>query len=424
MVSLPKNFRTLALIGLPLTLAVGGFVYAQIEGPQRGIAPIASTGDFEVADIEVNTTGKDAQEARQKGWEEAQRVGWSKLWARTHGGAGSTLSDSTLDGIVSAIVVQEEQIGPHRYVAKLGVLFDRARAGQLLGVKGMVSRSAPLLLLPITYSADAPTLFEQRTMWQASWAKFRTYDSHIDYVRPSGAGGESLLLNAGQLDRRSRSWWRVILDNFGAADVIMPIARIERQWPGGPVIGHFSARYGPDNKFLGAFTLRAKDSKGLPAMMDQAVVKMDELYQQALAAGRLRADSSLVFEDDIVEEEDLDEPVEPTVDPATALEQTVNAVGVDSTVQAPPTTAPTAPVTSSSTISVQVSTPTAADVDRGEGALRGIPGVQSASTTSLALGGTSVIRVVFNGDPAALKAALQARGYSVSGSGSTLSIRK
>lgn len=310
----------IAAIGLPLALIGGGIVVAQIEGPKRGIAPIASTGDFEVTGVSVNVTGKNAFEARQKGWEEAQRLAWSALWRKTHGSAGATLSDSTLDGIVAAIVVQEEQIGPRRYVAKLGVLFDRARAGQLLGVSGVRRRSAPLLLLPVTYTAGAPTVFEQRTSWQRSWAKYRTAESTIDYVRPSGAGGESLLLNAGQMDRRSRIWWRTILDQFGAADVIIPIARIERQWPGGPVIGRFSARYGPDNRFLGSFTLRTSNSSGIPAMMDQAVVRMDELFQSALAAGRLRADASLVLEQEVVDEEELDTevqetPVEGGVDP-------------------------------------------------------------------------------------------------------------
>lgn len=314
------NWFRIAAIGLPLALIGGGIVVAQIEGPKRGIAPIASTGDFEVTGVSVNVTGKNAFEARQKGWEEAQRLAWSALWRKTHGGAGSSLSDSTLDGIVAAIVVEEEQIGPRRYVAKLGVLFDRARAGQLLGVSGVTRRSAPLLLLPITYSAGAPTVFEQRTSWQRSWAKFRTADSTIDYVRPSGAGGESLLLNAGQIDRRSRIWWRTILDQFGAADVIIPIARIERQWPGGPVVGRFSARYGPDNRFLGSFTLRTASSAGIPAMMDQAVVRMDQLFQSALSAGRLRADASLVLEQEVVEEEDLETeeletPVEGGEDP-------------------------------------------------------------------------------------------------------------
>jgi hypothetical protein len=166
------------------------------------------------------------------------------------------------------------------------------------------------MLLPVTYSAGATTVFEQRTSWQRSWAKFRTADSTIDYVRPSGAGGVSLLLNAGQPERRSRIWWRTILDQFGAADVIIPIARIDRQWPGGPVIGRVSARYGPDNRFLGAFTLRTTNEAGIPAMMDQAVLRMDQLFQSALNSGRLRADASLVLEPEVVEGEDLESEIE------------------------------------------------------------------------------------------------------------------
>lgn len=312
-----KWFRV-AAIGLPLALVTGSIVIAQIEGPKRGIPPIASTGDFEVTGVSVNVSGDNAQDARQKGWEEAQRVAWSALWAKTHGERGATLSDSTLDGIVAAIVVEEEQVGPRRYVAKLGVLFDRARAGQLLGVQGITRRSAPLLIIPVTYSAGAPTVFEKRTSWQASWAKFRTADSTIDYVRPSGSGGESLLLNAGQLDRRSRIWWRVILDQFGAADVIIPIARIQRQWPGGPVTGYFSARYGPDNKYLGSFKLSVPSSKGIPAMMDQAVVRMDQLFQSAFTSGRLRADASLVLEQEVIDEEELEEGEPEAVEETTA----------------------------------------------------------------------------------------------------------
>ena len=318
MTNLRKNWFRIAAIGAPLALVGGGIVVAQIEGPKRGIAPIASAGDFEVTGVSVNVVGDNAVEARKKGWEQAQRIAWAALWRKTHNEVGAGLSDSTLDGITAAIVVEQEQIGPRRYVAKLGVLFDRARAGQLLGISGVARRSAPLMLLPVTYSAGAPTVFEQRTSWQRSWAKFRTADSTIDYVRPSGAGGESLLLNAGQPERRSRIWWRTILDQFGAADVIIPIARIERQWPGGPVIGRFSARYGPDNKFLGAFTLRTTSSAGIPAMMDQAVMRMDQLFQSALASGRLRADASLVLEPEVVEGEDLEGEVED----AAALDET------------------------------------------------------------------------------------------------------
>lgn len=399
---------------LPLLAGGGVLVHAQIEGPKRGISPIASTGDFEVTGVIVNTTGKNADEARRAGWEEAQRKAWSMLWAKTHGGAGAQLSDSTLDGIVSAIIVEQEQIGPRRYIARLGVSFDRARAGQLLGVKGVGRKSAPLLVIPVMISNGSPYVFERQTPWQAAWAKFRTVDSAIDYVRPFGGGAESLLLNAGQLDRRSRSWWRVILDQFGAADVIYPIVRLERQYPGGPVIGKFAARYGPENRFLGSFTLRAQNSAGIPAMMAQGVQKMDILLQDAFRSGRLRAEASLLLEDTIAEEdlEDLEEAAEETAaQPRDPLAAAVDALSDEArTEQAsrPPTAAP---VNQQVTVTVQVSTPNPEAVDRAEAALRGIPGVRSVVTSSLALGGTSVLRITYQGDPAALNAALQARGF-------------
>jgi hypothetical protein len=56
--------------------------------------------------------------------------------------------------------------------------------------------------------------------------------------------------------------------------------------------------------------------------------------------------------------------------------------------------------------------------------LRGIPGVRTAQTASLALGGVSVMRVNFAGDQAALAAALQARGWQVQQGPGTLRIRR
>ncbi len=409
---LPKKTVRNWLLTAPLLLGSAALVHAQIEGPKRGIAPIASTGDFEVMDVLVNTTGKNAEEARRAGWQEAQRKAWSALWVRTHGGVGAELADGTLDGIVSAIIVEDEQIGPRRYVAKLGVSFDRARAGQLLGIKGIGRKSAPMLVIPVMVSGGAAIAFERQTPWQNAWAKFRTADSRIDYVRPSGAGGESLLLNAGQMDRRSRNWWRVIFDQFGAADVIYPIIRLERQWPGGPIVGKFSARYGPENKFLGSFALRADDAKGIPAMMNDGVVKIDQMFQQAFLSGRLRAEASLLLEEiDAEDLEELEAEADAAAEPTDPLDRMMEDLPDDRGKDNAKDDGPPTPVQSQSvTITVQVNTPNPEAVDRAEAAIRGIPGVKSVVTTSLALGGTSVMRVTYQGDPAALQSALSSRG--------------
>jgi hypothetical protein len=288
------------------------------------------------------------------------------------------------------------------------VLFDRVRAGQVLGVGGVASRSAPLLVLPVEWSGGTPYTFEQRTEWQKAWARFRTAGSAIDYVRVSGTGSDPLLLNFGQTRRPGRRWWRMILDQYGAADVLMPQVRLERLWPGGPVVGHFSARYGPDNRYLGGFTLRVPNSTALPRMMDEGVRRMDALFTGALAAGQLRPDTSLIIEQPL-EEELLEEL--PTEDVGTETEDEGDA-----------TQTPSAPGLASFTI--QFETPDVGSVSGTESAIRGIPGVRSAATTSLALGGTSVMRVSFQGDEAMLKIALAARGFRVQEAGGGLRISR
>src|SRR5690349_2859235 len=81
----------------------------------------SATGSFEVTGVEVDVRGNTADAARQGGWRLAQRKGWEML-SRRLTGRSSTLSDSALDAMVTGIVVENEQIGPTRYIAKLGVL--------------------------------------------------------------------------------------------------------------------------------------------------------------------------------------------------------------------------------------------------------------------------------------------------------------
>ncbi|HXG82187.1 MAG TPA: heavy-metal-associated domain-containing protein, partial [Sphingomicrobium sp.] len=213
--------RPAILIAALIALAgIGGALVAQMESADRGILPIDSSGTLEISGIDVDVAGKDAESARYAGWRIAQREGFKALWAKTNNRPVSqapNLSDSVLDGLVSSIVVEREQIGPNRYIATLGVLFDRARAGELLGVAGEVRRSAPMLLIPVMISGGTATSVELKNHWQRAWAYFRTSQSPIDYVRVSGLGVDPLLVNAAQTRRPGRGWWRNILDLYGAA---------------------------------------------------------------------------------------------------------------------------------------------------------------------------------------------------------------
>ena len=44
-------------------------------------------------------------------------------------------------------------------------------------------------------------------------------------------------------------------DSLGYHGVLIPTGRIDYAYPGGPITGRFSARFGPDNKLISSFTM-------------------------------------------------------------------------------------------------------------------------------------------------------------------------
>ena len=397
-------FTATAVVAL---LASAGFAVAQ-AGKSAASAGKAddsrATGDgsgsFEVSGVDIDVRGKDAESARLGGWRLAQRKAWGMLAQRLTG-ESSSLPDSTLDGMVTGIVIEREQIGPNRYVARLGVLFDRGRAAALLGVAGQMTRSPPMLLIPVQVSGGVHRVFEGGSAFADGWSRFRTGNSVIDYVRPGGTGPDRLLMNAGQIARRGRGWWRTIIDQYGAADVLVPSVELRRTYPGGPIVGVFTAGHGPDNRRIAQFVLRVNDGNALNALIDAGIQRIDKAYQDALRSGALRTDTLLTTE-----------PPKPEV----PEEEHGGEALID--------TGDTPQVVTGAAFTIQFDTPSVAALTGGEAALRGVPGVTSAITTSTALGGVSLMRVTYDGSQASLRSALEARGWQVQEGSGVLRIRR
>ena len=383
---------------IAVALGISGVIFAQLETADRGILPLDSSNTLEIGGIHVDVGGPDGQSARYAGWRIAQRQGFKALWAKMHNAPVSqapTLPDGTLDQIVSSINVEREEIGPNRYIADLGVLFDRARAAQFLDLAdgGRIQRSVPMLLIPVTVSAGTATSVELRNAWQRAWAQFRTSQSPIDYVRVSGMGADPLLVNASQASRPGRGWWRNLLDMYGANDILVAEVQLQRLYPGGPARARFIARHGPDGEIVGGFTLTAPNSEAIPSMVAQGAQRIDQIYAQALAAGRLTRDSSL------------------NLPPPPVLPQLPEE-------KAPP------PVSQFNSFQVQVSGKNVNFYNFAMAHLRSIPGVNSAAPQQINPGGTSYILVSYKGGLAQLAAALVARGWVVDlAEGSVIKIR-
>ncbi len=294
-----------AAIATILALAVPATAAAQAADPvanqeegatDGGPTAIGGSGGLVIGGIEVDVRGDSPDGARMNGWRLAQRRAWPALWARLTGEAESTapaMSDSALDGIVSAIEIEHEEVGPSRYVARLAVVFDRLRSASYLGRYSDVVASPPLLLMPLLQDAAARMSYEPASPWLAAWNRLRAGETPIDYVRIRPTPGDTVLLNAWQADRRYLLLWRMLIDRYQVADVLMPELILDRSFAGGPVSGLLIVRFGARAEELGRVRVvnRAGDVGNL---LDTAVREADRLYTAALRSGRLRPDPDLV----------------------------------------------------------------------------------------------------------------------------------
>jgi hypothetical protein len=178
---------------------------------------------------------------------------------------------------------------------------------------------------------------------------------------------------------------------YGATDILVAEVQLQRLYPGGPARGRFIARHGPDNEIIGGFTLTAPNGDAIPAMFAQGAQRIDQLYAQALAAGRLSRDPSL----------DLPPP------PVLPMLPEVKPVVVNQF----------------NSYQVQVTGKNVNFYNFAMAHLRTLPGVQSATPQQINPGGTSYILVQFKGDISQLAAGLSGRGWITDFAGTVVRIR-
>lgn len=350
----------------PVWIAVlfGLLALAPLRAQEQGDAASAYT----IGGIPVDVAAKTPDEARRTAYTLAQRRAWPQLWARMTGasaGSAPHLSDATLDSIVAGIEVQGERFSMTRYIATLGVVFDRARAsGYFSGVGGAL-HSEPMLLLPLLHDGGARFVYERKTPWVLAWQRYSQLVSPIAYVIASGSPGDNILLTGYQTQRPDRALWRNILNRFRAVDVLTAEALLTRTYPGGPIDALFIARHGPDGTELGRFSLRAPNPAGLDAMLDAGARGIDGIYAQALQDGRLRSEPDLIA----------------------AMEPIATA--------APMFDAPEA-VATAAALELLVPTPDSAAWTAAETLLRGTPTVTAVTLTSLSIGGSTSVLVQYS----------------------------
>jgi hypothetical protein len=376
---------------LPLAVALS-WTAAAFAQPSAEAGASAAREGFTVGGIAVDIQAATSDEAREQAFREAPRAAWPRLWARLTGrseAAAPGMSDAALSAMVDGIVVEEERIGGGRYIATLGVSFDRRRAGRRLPAGARILQSEPVLLIPLLADAGSFATFDQDSEWYQSWRE-ASLGGSIDYVQPNAGMGDRIVTPGWQALRSHRRAWRTVLDRYRAENVLIAEARIQRTYPGGPIGGVFTARYGPDAKPLGSFRLRAASTGEYADMLSNAVARMDALYGKALERGLLESEEQLSLSLAALRVPDL------TLDDG--------QVGLG-------------------TVNLLVAILDAEEWGQIEAILQSIPAVQEVEIRSFVLGGNSRLALTYNGSEGELRRALSNRGYRLTATGDGYDLR-
>ncbi|QYE34303.1 DUF2066 domain-containing protein [Polymorphobacter sp. PAMC 29334] len=352
-------------------------------------------GAYKIGGVSVDVVAGNSTDARANAYREAERRAWPLLWARLTGGepaAAPKLADGAIEGMVAGVEIEVEHFSLTRYIGRLAIVFDRDRASGYLG-GAFASAPPPMLLLPVTIEGGTRMLYQTKTAWVAAWLRFRDAASALDYVIPAASAGDNVVLTAYQSRRGDRTLWRNILSRFKAADVLTAELWLTRSYPGGPVAATVIARHGPDSAELGRASLRAANTAGVDAMLDDAVRQVDAIYVRALQAGLLRTEKGLTVE------------LEPLIGTAPFIGAPAAEASVGGT-------------------EANVITPDAKAWAAIETAVRGTPTVTGVGLISLSLGGTSRIVIRHSDTPEMLAYQLDQRGFRLAPDGAGVLLRR
>jgi hypothetical protein len=95
--------------------------------PVLGVGAWAQDNPLIQRGIPAEATAENAVQARERAHANARRIAWQRLAAAT--GTTQNPSDSQLESMVSALIVEEERITGTRYVGRLTVQFASGTAG-------------------------------------------------------------------------------------------------------------------------------------------------------------------------------------------------------------------------------------------------------------------------------------------------------
>lgn len=195
-------------------------------------APAADDDLFEVLDIKVDETDETAAAARDKALQIGERRAWDTLVQRFVDPQQRRLpqfSQQEIGDAVRDFWVSGEKTSPVRYIATLNYNFKPQRVERLLasrGVRFTITRSDPLVVVPVYAEDGTSKLWDDPNPWRQAWQGMRVRGL-LTLKVTQGDIGDLSTVAVEQAVAGDRARLAELAQRYEAADALVTLAKVE-----------------------------------------------------------------------------------------------------------------------------------------------------------------------------------------------------
>lgn len=198
-----------------------------------GVVSPALAGAIVNSEVQVDTTGKDAADARAQAMIQAKADALKDLLNRLAAPGQADVIMSTLDskkvaGMTRGTEVLEEKIGDGRYRARLIVSFDADEVSKLItdfgigtAASDVPSKTSAFLFITSYEEEGKIMLWEDKNPWRSTWKMIGLEVNSGDIIVPYGDNNDQIIIDQHNLASANYAALAPLTVRYGVSDIII-----------------------------------------------------------------------------------------------------------------------------------------------------------------------------------------------------------
>lgn len=198
---------------------------------------------FEVTGLRIDETAADEVAAKYAGIAKAQRQALQAVFRRIvppeQYGTLPEVSDDVLATLVRDFDISDEKFGGGRYIATLSVRFLPGEISNVLrsyGVAFAMTRSRPVVVLPVINAGSATRLWDDPNPWRQAWATVLPNPGLFSMTMPIGDLSDVATINESQALAGDRVALEAIARKYDVNGTMVAVATVGRKSNGATTV--------------------------------------------------------------------------------------------------------------------------------------------------------------------------------------------